>query len=258
MSLAHNIDTQMGAAPTRTLRTQLRYVYRYVRDARELRQQVGALSATFPIEGPRGLQYYGSLGGDRAVVKDAVSRVDETDVVWDLDTTWGAYTAYLGRVCERVVTVARPGRGDHLRRVVSRNDLPATVVVAPAGGAPDSGRDAGGAGPLTEGAEPTVVRLNSGELLDSSGSLGSDVSRDSGVPHDSDTSSGSRDSGVSGGSRDSGTPSESSDPLGVELPESVRLVYLTDASEADATRLQEAGFTVRWVTDDAVRGERRS
>lgn len=148
----------MGVAPkgeSAAFTTRLRYAYRYVRDARELRRQVGALSATFPIEDARSLRYYepggANLGPDRAVIRDALARVDDTDVVWDLDATWGAYTAYLGRVCEGVVTLAAPERGGHLRRVAARNEIDATVLARPA-------RDC--SEPRLAGvAEPTVVRV---------------------------------------------------------------------------------------------------
>ncbi len=154
----------MGAAPkgeSATLTTRLRYAYRYVRDARELRQQVGALSATFPIENPRSLAYYSpggaDLGRDRAVIRDALGRVGDTDTVWDLHARWGAYTAYLGQVCEQVVTLAAPGRGEHLRRVDARNDGGTTVLTRPEH-EPRTVRVAGLA-------DPTVIRV-AGPLTD--------------------------------------------------------------------------------------------
>lgn len=150
----------------RGVETKLRLAYRYVRRSRRLRRQLGALSATFPVHDEASLRYYepqlDDLGADHTVVRDALGRIDETDVLWDVGAEWGAYTGYLGRVCDRTVTLAATGRGPHLRQVLRDNDCDGEVT---------TGLRRRVAGSLAGLPAATVVRIAGREAFDALGEL---------------------------------------------------------------------------------------
>ena len=152
----------------RGVERKLRITYRYVARSREVTRRVGALAATFPVRDARSLRYYGrrfaDFEPDRAWIADALARVDETDTFWDAGARWGAYTAYLGQVCDRTVTVTT--RPSHLRRVVAANGVDGGVVRSSDGSWDGRTVDLSGRAIVSRESvpAPTVVRVGGGGI----------------------------------------------------------------------------------------------